>query len=199
MFDDDEDKVAVFLFDDLANQLLEQGSEVSPSEIHGCFSGMLASGASALAEVGLDGATQALEMDAHGELASHLMQLYRATDDALRDEEFGFQPVLPDDDDEIEARTAALVGWCRGFLTGVAHTSAQGLRHSWSGDAKEILEDIAAMTQAEVSDEEDEDEAEGSFLELVEYLRMGVLNLFTESVDVEGESDSSYDPSSTLH
>ena len=62
----------------------------------------------------------------------------------------------------------------------------------------EILKNDSYQLYQGVSNE-DEDEAEGSYVELVEYLRMGVLNLFTEAVDVEGPSDSSYDPSSTLH
>jgi uncharacterized protein len=198
MFDDGDDAATVFLFDEIADQLVEQGSQTSPAQIHGCFSGMLASGGDALAEAGLDGLAQALELVAHGELAGRLMQLYRATDDALRDEEFGFHPLLPDDEVDIEARTIALADWCSGFLTGVSHVTVQRNTVTWSGESKEILEDIAAMAQAEVGDYDDPEEAEESYMELVEYLRFGVLNLFTEATAVEG-GDPSRDPGSTLH
>ena len=45
----DED-VAVFDFDELADHLLEQGQDASPSTLHGCLCGLLAAGAPAQAE-----------------------------------------------------------------------------------------------------------------------------------------------------
>jgi yecA family protein len=198
MFDGDDDGAAVFRFDDIADQLLDQGLEASPSKIHGCFTGMLASGSDALAEAGLDGLDHALELNVHGELADRLMQLYRATDAALRDEEYGFNPLLPDDEDDIETRTIALAGWCSGFLSGVAHVTAQQRKGSWSSESREILEDIAAMAEAEVGDYDDPEEAEESYMEIVEYLRFGVLNLFMEATAIE-IGDASLDPSTTLH
>ena len=40
---------------ELANQLLEQGHDVSPADLHGCLCGLLAAGGSPQGEAGLQG------------------------------------------------------------------------------------------------------------------------------------------------
>lgn len=177
MFDDREGGVAVFDFDELANHLLEQGLDKSPSEIHGCLSGLLAAGASTQAESGLAGLGQALDLDLHGELAGQALQLYRVTAAALEDEEFDFHPLLPEDEVDLAERTEALAGWCRGFLAGYA----QAQRGEVAEDSSDILRDIAAIAEVGVDDDATEDESEGSYLEIVEYLRFAVLNTYMDS------------------
>lgn len=200
MFDSHGDSVEVFDFDELANHLLEQGAASSPAELHGCLCGLLCSGAPASAEFGLDALQQTLDLSAHGELAGQVMQLYGASAAALADEEFSFHLLLPGDDTELAARTAALAGWCRAFLAGMAYGNAaleEGAA-AWSSEGREILEDIAAMVDAGVDDDDDEDEAEGSFMEIVEYLRFATLNLFMERS--EGAAPAGPDaPGATLH
>ncbi len=177
MFDDSEATVGVFDFDELANHLLEQGLEASPSGLHGCLAGLLAAGAPAEAEAGLALLSQALDIDLHGELAGQAMQLYRVTAAALEDEEFDFHPLLPDDEADIDARTGELASWCKGFLAGFARVN-QG---QVGQDGGEILADLAAIADAAVDADADEDESEASYIELVEYLRFAVLNLYMEN------------------
>ena len=44
MYEELSTEVGVFLFDEFANHLVEQGESVSPSRIHGCLTGLLAAG-----------------------------------------------------------------------------------------------------------------------------------------------------------
>jgi uncharacterized protein len=125
MYDDLPDEINVFDFDEFANHLLDQGVLASPSQLHGCLCGLLSAGASAQPEYGLDALTQALDLVLHGELASRIMQLYTLTEAVLQDEEFTFLPLLPDDEEEIALRTAALASWCDGFLAGFAYETAR--------------------------------------------------------------------------
>jgi uncharacterized protein YgfB (UPF0149 family) len=173
MFDEDINNGEVFDFDELANQLLEQGLETSPAELHGALCGLLAAGAPAEAEAGLSGVAHALEVDLFGELAAQTMDLYRTSVMAMEDDEFDFYPLLPDDDQEIEVRTEALSTWCRGFLAGFA----QATTGPAGGDSSEIISDLAAIADAEVGEDADEEELEASYAELVEYLRFAVLNV----------------------
>ena len=179
MFDEPSEGFGVFLFDEFADHLLEQGVDASPSRIHGCLSGLLAAGAPPQAEYGLDALGQALDLSLHGELAGRVLELYAATAAALDDEEFGFYPLLPDDEMGIHERTGALAQWCSGFLAGFALVSAGQERSGdvLSQDSGEILRDIAAIAEAEVDDEADENDSEESYAELVEYLRFAVLNV----------------------
>lgn len=201
MYDAFTDEVGVFDFDELANHLVEQGLEASPAQLHGCLSGLLAAGSHPQAELGLDGLGQSLGLDFHGELAGRMMQLYTVTAASLEDEEFGFYPLLPDGEEEIELRTQALAQWCGGFLVGFAYATAGtgGTSEALSEDSSEVLRDIAAMAQAAVGDDEDEEDAEQSFMELVEYLRFAVLNVYMESSAGPRDQDAAAETQPPLH
>jgi yecA family protein len=183
MYDDLPDAVVVFDFDEFADHLLDQGVMASPSQLHGCLCGLLGGGAPAQPEYGLDALAQALDLELHGELASRIMQLYTVTEAALQDEEFTFYPLLPDEEEEIALRTAALASWCDGFLAGFTYVIAAQEKNggALSPEAGEVLRDIAAMAQAEPAEDESEDEIEDSYIELVEYLRVAVVNVFMDN------------------
>lgn len=190
MLDRPGDEVEVFDFDELANHLLEQGHDTSPSTLHGCLCGLLAAGAPHQAEAGLSLLTQALDIHLHGELAGQLMQLYQVSAAALLDEEFDFHPLLPDDELEIATRTEALAAWASGFLSGYAQVS----RTQPGDDSSEILKDFAAIAEASVDDDAEEEESEGSYLELSEYVRFAALNVFMDS-----RANLDQDDSPSLH
>ncbi|MFV0477999.1 MAG: UPF0149 family protein [Parahaliea sp.] len=184
MFDKPPGDGVVFDFDEIANHLVEQGEDLSPSELHGCLSGLLAAGGVDEPAAGLDGLNQALGVDLHGELAELMLDLYSVTQAALRDEAFDFHPLLPDDDSELELRVMALTHWCRGFLAGYARAlSAAGARdQGLAADSSEVLRDIAQISQAGLDDDLPEDESESNYAEIIEYLRFAVLNVFMDSL-----------------
>jgi len=179
MYDDQSGKTGVFDFDEFANHLLEQGLQSSPSEIHGCLSGLLAGGAPAEGELALVALADVLELNVHGELAGQTMELYTVTASALQDEEFDFHPLLPDDETDIAQRTSSMAAWCRGFIggfaLGVAASPNKDLK--LSKDVQEVLEDITAFSQVESEEVVDDEESEDSYFEIVEYLRFAVLNV----------------------
>jgi uncharacterized protein YgfB (UPF0149 family) len=189
-------------FDDFANQLLEQGAEQSPSQIHGGMCGVLCGGVSpdgqvADAEYCLAAVAQALQMDIHGELAVLSLRLAAVTVGAVQDEAFDFHIFLPDDEVEIEVRVRALSDWCEGFLSGYAMTVAIPDGAAVNEDTSEILKDISAIASADPEpdsddepDEDAEEEAESHFFELTEYLRFATLNVFMDRLVEEEESAS---------
>jgi uncharacterized protein YgfB (UPF0149 family) len=143
-----------------------------------CSCGLLAAGAPAEPEAGLALLNQALAVDLYGELAGMVMGLYQVSAAALEDEEFDFHPLLPDDDDAIAERTLALADWANGFLRGFAQLHQKELRQ----DSGEILGDFAAIAEAFVGENsDDDDDAEDSYYELVEFLRFGALNVYMDS------------------
>jgi uncharacterized protein YgfB (UPF0149 family) len=185
VFDDFDSDGQVFDFDELANHLLEQGLETSPSRIHGCLVGLLAAGAASEREVALAALSDSMDLQVHGELAEQVMALYAVTAAALADDEFDFHLLLPDDEVDIAQRTDAMAQWCKGFLAGfalVAASAGEGQAPAaMSADSSEILKDIAAISEASVDEEAEEEELEGSYFELVEYLRFAVLNVFLDN------------------
>lgn len=199
MHDDLSEEVGVFDFEEIANHLLEQGLEVSPSQLHGCLSGLLAAGAEGAAEAGLDGLAQALDVAVYGELASRLMQLYTVTAAALQDDEFTFHPLLPDDEADLGERTAAMADWCKGFMAGFAqgNVDARDPDGALSEVRAEVLRDIAAIAEVALDDEESEEDSEESYMELLEYLRFAVLNVYMESLPEQPVSSPA--PGQPLH
>ncbi len=185
MYDDQLGETEVFDFDEFANHLVEQGLQSSPSEIHGCLTGLLSSGAPVEAELALVALADVLDLQVHGDLAAQCMQLYTVTGAALKDEEFDFHPLLPDDETDIGERTTALASWCGGFLGGFAQgTAAQSESDArLTKESREILVDIEAFSQAGIDEDVDveEEEMEEGFFEIAEYLRFAVLNIYMDT------------------
>lgn len=179
MFDQRPDEFEPVDFDEIANHLLEQGLELSPSELHGCLCGLLAAGGPAEPEWGLAAACEALDLNLFGPLAEETLRLYSISALAFEDEEFDFHPLLPDDDAAIAQRTASLGAWCRGFLAGFARGGSSP--DALAGDSAEAMRDFGEIACAGVDEEAEEEESEESYAELVEYLRFAALNVYLDS------------------
>ncbi len=98
--------------------------------------------------------------------------------EALLADDFRFIPLLPDYDEPIEDRVEALAEWCSAFLAGFA---AMG-DYTLSEGESEIIEDISAIGSAEAGDAGEE--AERSYAEIVEYLKVTVLTLLHPESDM---------------
>jgi len=112
---------------------------------------------------------QVLEGDDHDTLCA----LYDHTKNELNDTLLNFTLLIPKDDNSLNARVSSLKKWCDGFLFGLALAGVKDLSHV-PEDTMEILQDITSISQA--NEDEDEDEMnEVAYMDIVEYVRMGVL------------------------
>ena len=68
---------------------------------------------------------------------------------------------------------AALKKWCDGFLFGLALAGVKDMSEL-PEDSFEVLQDIVTISQVTEEDEEDELN-EVSYLDIIEYVRMGIL------------------------
>ncbi len=189
MFEFDEDAAEMPDFSALANQLLEQGHEVSPAQIHGCLSAQLAVSSTKEVEAAPVVLQKALAIDVYGELAEQVMKLHALIAQSLADEDYGYALLLPDDDNELSLRVQAMGQWCEGFLSGFALVSESG--EALLGDTREIIEDVTAITEASL-DEDADAESEGSYMELVEYLRYCVMNLHAMNEDNAADDERAH-------
>ena len=170
-----------------ADVLLGVGLMVNPSELHGAAAGLLAAGAALETEGQRDGALglvqKALAVDLHGDSADFTTRLLAATLSAVRDTDFAFSPLLPDDDEAFETRLMSLGRWAAGFLTGFtqAVSAADAGSEPVAPTTAESLKDFAAIAQVDIT-EEDSDDNEREFEELVEYLRVAALNMVTDAL-----------------
>jgi len=162
---------------DIQRLLLDEHSLTDAAEAHGTLSGGLCAASSYAFE---DWLREILpEGRASPIAAAQLRELYDASAAALRQRDFEFQLLLPDDEQPIEVRTAALAQWCQGFLYGLGAGAIRDAR-SLPGDAGEVVRDLVEISRAAVDTGQDEESNESAYAELVEFVRVGVQLLFEE-------------------
>lgn len=161
-------------FAEVAEVLRSAGADIPAAESHGCLCGALCAAEAYPFERWLE---EVLPDEAAGEYRAAdgpLGLIFSETVAALRGDQMGFQPLLPDDDRPMAERAAALGQWCQGFLYGLGCGSARRPASEMPGDVDEILQDLARIGQVEVPSGETGEEDERAYAELVEYLRASV-------------------------
>lgn len=167
-------------FFDIKRLLELSGASISPSEAHGIVAGVLCHGEPQIEDSWLDDITFD-EGDNNrdvSECRQSLLGLYRETDEALFDGDFDFQPMLPDDRQPLNIRSDALSSWCSGFLYGLSLAGAH-VFEQLQDECREVVQDLADFARLSANQDETEKE-ELAFMELVEYLRVGVLMIAHE-------------------
>jgi len=110
-----------------------------------------------------------------------LEAMYVVTADDFQADDFQMQLLLPDDEAELELRINALSQWCQGFITGLKLTGLD-VEHPKNAEWVEPLSDLIKIACMEYQGEQTGDpEAEASYAELVEYVRMAVLSLHNDA------------------
>ena len=175
----------------LNDQLLSEGAICSIAELQGMFCGQICGGRERDAA---DWVTQAREFAdlEHFDQTETQVQLFAfvlaESKTGLLSDDFGFQPLLPDDACALADRARELGAWCRGYLHGFG-ASGVSKDTKISADVAEVLRDLAKISQATqtVDDEESEEDTEKDWFELVEYMRAGVYTIYNEMNPVGGE------------
>lgn len=156
------------------------GADASPSELQGFLCGHLCTGArdhqSWLAHA--NGFLDVGEFDQ--EMKSLLVSLFEDSEAHIKEANFEFQLLLPDEDEELSMRVLLIGQWCQGFLTSFGMGCNDERAHALSEDAKNALADFVAIAQ--ISDEavDEDNTGEADFTEITEYVRMAVLSLAME-------------------
>ena len=166
-----DDPTTLPAFPEIRDCLQAADAESGAAEAHGLLCGMLCARAGTGPEPWLE---QILgpshEPGAHPDV---LDQVYRGTCAEFAGGELGFQPLLPDDEEPLPVRTHALGQWCGGFLAGLGLTGTPS-NAALEGEVGEFLHDVAEITRIRFEPAAGEED-ESAYMEIVEYLRMGVL------------------------
>ncbi len=107
-----------------------------------------------------------------------LQRLYRETVEQLENPEFALRLLLPDDEQPLAMRTEALADWCKGFLFGLGVGGVESYRQTPPA-VQEIIKDFTEITRA-YHEEEDSELDESSFMEVMEYVRVGAMLVYEE-------------------
>ncbi len=145
----------------------------TPAELHGALCGWLAGGGgNSRSWPAVVLADPVLPAPAAGD---PLDRLRTASVAQLSDADFGFELLLPDEDD-VAGRAGAMFAWCRAFLGGFGLAVGD---KKLSDEDEEALGDIANLAAARIDDVDPEGDEE-SLTEIEEYLRMAVLLLHAD-------------------
>ena len=176
-------------FDAIEQLLNASGASWEAAEAHGAFCGRACLGGAAairpwLADVFGDTAAD----DVLGqERAAKLQMLAANSLLALEAGDMGFTLTLPEDSQSLYLRTAGLVDWCHGFMHGLV--AAGGADAGPQADAleadviSEILDDFSEITKAGAGEDEGE-ESEAAYVQLVEYVRVSVQLVYDETTEL---------------
>jgi uncharacterized protein YgfB (UPF0149 family) len=160
-----------------ATLLTSSGHNVSPAELHGLLLGRSCAGAGFDNEGWLIDAAELLEGELQDNVRNALIGLQEMVKGELTGDDVTVVLLLPTDDAPLADRAAALGEWCQGFLSGFGLTRRA---YALSTEANEVLQDLAAISQVQDALEESED-GESDYMEVMEYLRVAPLLLFSET------------------
>lgn len=106
----------------------------------------------------------------------------------LRDPELSFRLLLPDDQRPLMNRMDALTSWCKGFLFGLGTAGFDDFDRLPS-EISEFMQDVIDITRTNPEAVTEDEEEESAYVEIVEYLRIGVLLLHAELQHLRPDSD----------
>jgi uncharacterized protein len=157
--------------------LADERSMTDAAEAHGTLAGALCTASAYRFEDWLQEILP--EGRAHALSTSALRALYFVTSETLAGADMTFEPLLPDDDQPLDERTAALSQWCVGFLYGLGSGSIPDVA-KLPGEAGEVVQDFDEITRVGVDSGDSEEQNESAYAELVEFVRVGVQLVFEE-------------------
>lgn len=183
-------------YQDWSDFLIRIGAVCGPSELHGMLCGSLCTG-----KVGDPGqwASSAygfldlLEDTDDREVRGALEAFFEMAQSTMKEQGYGLHLLLPDDAVPLPDRGGALARWCQGFLHGFG-SGGEGIALKLEEDAQDALRDIAEIARLEQNEASEEDEQ--LYVELVEYVRLAVFDMYAQlnvshsaMDDVRAESD----------
>ncbi|WP_019616435.1 UPF0149 family protein [Psychromonas ossibalaenae] len=165
-------------FEKITQTLEDADLFTNASETHGVLSGLVCGGVKLDDQswrphfndvvnegLGLPRNAQKLVESIYGQVVNQF------TDDGM-----GFNLLLPNDDVPLDERAEAMAQWAQGFLVGFGMVQ-QALNQA-SDEIQELIRDIRDISQVSLDFEQEDEESEIAFAEIVEYLRVGAMLCF---------------------
>lgn len=172
----------------LEDTLLRVDADFSASEVHGIACAVLAVNNQYSEKTWQNQVLKGDSRDFYVQEARKLLeQLFNATLWQLNSGDLDFELLLPPEQDSLEAQVAALQKWCQGFAFGLALSGLKTMQ-DLPEDTRDWVQDVVKIGAAGEMDVHDEDESEEAFMELAEFVRVGVLMMNEELQPVRGRT-----------
>ena len=151
-------------------------SDVDPAYFHGMLSGLICAG---VEEDEIDDwlpilfSDRFMKQSDYERFAEDVLMAFQSLREELDQDGFGFEILLPDDENSLDYRVGKMGSWCRGYLVAFldyAETAIENL----PDDCAEFIDDVEQIVGIEIDDDEPDDILDESFVLLEEHLRVGV-------------------------
>jgi uncharacterized protein YgfB (UPF0149 family) len=186
----DEDRVATITHEQLSARLQELQLLLPADALHGAMTGLACAGIEPGHAIWLEHLAECLDGTDLGDQLAAMTALQTLIAHDLADDNLGFQLLLPDGDEFLSVRAKALARWSESFVCGFV-----AVTRDLSDDDRDLLNDIAAISQIDDGESDEETQQKNSelnnpenaasnehdFMELCEYVRMGAIDLYRES------------------
>ncbi len=171
---------------ELDDLLYRIDATLGAASAHGALCGMIcARGAVELSEwvdhvIGEQGEGSDLLHD----VVHKLSELHQWTMETMNDASGNFRMLLLDDDDPLSERVEVLASWCDGFMYGFGAGVTES--SDLPDEIEELLRDMSEISRAghdaddEGTEEENAEDDEVAYMEVEEYVRMGVMYIYEE-------------------
>lgn len=166
-------------FDKVATLLTNNKIFNTVSELHGIICGKLCAG-NTEEDATLTWQLLGQENKPSKILSDLIIRLQMNIIEQLNAEDFSFQLLLPDDEEELALRLHALGNWCEGFISGFGGAYAKG-DSSLLEETREVLKDFTAIANVDDSGQEPAENDEQDFMEVQEYVRMATYSVFLQN------------------
>ena len=163
----------------IESALVLSGIEISASEVHGTIVGAIANHMKSGQSPDL---LRLVEPNADpndgrfAQLSETLYDLYRENSGFLLEGKEGFNLLMPDDDESINARAEALASWSRGYILGLLYNEAFSI-DQLPDNGPEIVRDIMQIAEAAAGSDNEQEEG-WALAELEEYIKVGCQLVF---------------------
>ena len=127
------------------------------------------------------------------EAINTLLDLHDVALKEITEQEYDLELLIHDDDTPLDIRVDDLSQWCQGFLYGLSLSGLKDLT-SLPEEASEILQDMMDISKAGFNANDDAEENEQAFAEIVEYVRIGAYVIYNTF-----NSDEMINNSATIH
>tara|TARA_R110000772_G_scaffold63319_7_gene141931 strand:- start:2785 stop:3351 length:567 start_codon:yes stop_codon:yes gene_type:complete len=165
-------------FDKIATLLASNNIFNTASELHGIICGQLCAGAQP-GDAALSWRLLGQESKPNKLITDLILRLQANIHEQLSAEDFSFQLLLPDEDEELSIRLHALGNWCEGFISGFGGAYAKG-DSSLLEETREVLKDFTAIANVDDRQHEQSEHEEHDFMEVTEYVRMAACTVFIQ-------------------
>jgi uncharacterized protein YgfB (UPF0149 family) len=158
--------------------------QYTPAALHGTVAGLLSSG---VPDIDEEDVATLLQCEFPPVIGRLLALLISNTREQLQEPDFSFQLLLPQDDASLASRVGELGLWCESFTA--AFSAGFVLSETALGaEGREALTDIAQLSSLVDEAEDDMEDQEEDYMELVEYVRMAVVTLYQQLCGAAAET-----------